>query len=405
MAGGSRLSFSVRARTAIRVTGIVAGLSVTLAAVVALAPLSSALEAGLTSCPSSGPVIPLAGTYLNQVKYSTPLVGTIWDARAASFNSYPFQTLYPFTVGSETAPAGLCVVGGTVTGQQSRTLTWDQMKTSYDGDGLRIASNNPYLVNGLRVDNVEDGIAPRDAKDRYPKLGDGFTFKNLYMTYIRDDCVENDDIAGGLIVDSLFDGCNTGISERPSSGNAQWNYPAPAGETITLDRVLLRLQALPGPRGSNDPTKLGHGQLFKWSSVANSVVIKDSVFYVETTPNSDSFFPFPAGTKTSNVTIVWGGSGAWQWSVPAGTTVTTNKAVWDSARADWLRRHGCTSFASCSTLYTPDSAGTTSTPAPTASPTPTVSSSPTPAPSISPQPSTSPTPKPKPHGRGKGRRK
>jgi hypothetical protein len=407
MSWSARPSFDFGTRTVLRITGFAIGLALALATIVALAPFSSALEA-MSSCPATAPVVTLSGTYLDQVKSSTPLAGTTWDARGATFNAYPSATLYPFTVGSETAPVGLCVVGGIVRGQQSRTLTWDQMKSSYDGDGLRIASNNPYVVNGLRVDNVEDGVAPRDAKDRSPKRGDGFTLKNLYMTYIRDDCVENDDIAGGLIVDSLFDGCNTGISERPSSGNAQWNYPAPAGETITLDRVLLRLQALPGPRGSNDPTKLGHGQLFKWSSVANSVVIRDSIFYVETTPNGDSYFPFPAGTKTSNVTIVWGGSEAWKWSVPAGTTVTTNKAVWDSARTNWMQRHGCTSFGSCSgKLFAPDgdsspstsptpSPAKSSSPSPTPSPTQPVAS--TPAPTSSPEPSTAPSPKP--HGRG-----
>jgi hypothetical protein len=406
MSGGTRPTQAFRAPFALRIAATIFGLSLGLGGIVALAPFSSALEAQLSYCPSSGPVVTLAGTYLQQVKYASPLPGTIWDARNASFNSYPFTTLYPFTVGSETAPTGLCVVGGIVTGQQSRTLTWDEMKNSYDGDGLRVAGNAPYVVNGLRVDNVEDGVAPRDAKDRFPKLGDGFTLKNLYMKYIRDDCVENDDIAGGLITDSLFDGCNTGVSERPSSGNAQWNYPAPAGETLTLDGVLLRLQALPGPRGSNDPNLLGHGQLFKWSSVANSLVVRNSVFYVETTPNSDSYFPFPAGTKTENVTIVWGGSGSFKWSVPAGTTVTTDRSVWDTARAGWLARHGCTSFTSCSKLYVPDGSGTPSSPSPT--PTGSPSSSPAPSPSVSPSPTVStspepsPTPTPKSHGRKHG---
>ena len=411
MSGLIRLPSLAQTRVARRLSAIILGLALTLAVTLVLAPGSSAVEASLASCPSSTPVVTLSGNYLQQVRSSSPLPGTIWDARGAAFTSYPFTSLYPFTVGSQTAPAGLCVVGGIVTGQQSRTLTWDQMKTSYDGDGLRVASNNPYVVNGLRVDNVEDGIAPRDAKDRYPKAGDGFTLKNLYFTYVRDDCVENDDIAGGVISDSLFDGCNTGISERPSSGNAQWNYPAPAGETLTLDRVLLRLQALPGPRGSNDPNQFGHGQLFKWSSVANSVVVRDSVFLVETTPNSDSYFPFPAGTKTQNVTIVWRGSGAFRWNVPAGTTVTTDRSVWDTARAGWLSRHGCTSFSACSKLYVPDPVGGSS-PAPTPSPTPTrtptatptPSLEPSPPPSVSPAPSPSVSPSPSPAPKGHHRR-
>jgi hypothetical protein len=227
------------------------------------------------------------------------------------------------------------------------------MKGAYDGDGLRISGRGGYVVDGLRVDNVEDGVAPRGTENRYPKDGDGFVMRNLYFTYIRDDCVENDDIAGGVIADSLFDGCYTGVSERPGSGNPQLNHPAPRGETLLLDHVLLRLQAMPGPRDSQDQKVLGHGQLFKWSPVANSLVLKHSVFLVEKAPNSTSYFPFPPGTVTEDVTIVWLGSGDFGWAVPRGTTVTRNRSVWDRARAVWLTRHGCTSFTSCSRLYAP----------------------------------------------------
>jgi hypothetical protein len=175
------------------------------------------------------------------------------------------------------------------------------------------------------------------------------------MTYIRDDCVENDDIAGGVIYDSLFDGCYTGVSERPSNGSPQNNYPAPPGEILHLDKVLLRLRAMPGPYGTNNPNVYGHGQLFKWSDVANELVVTNSIFLIEKTPNSDSTFPFPPGTITSNVTIVWLGGGPFTWSVPVGTTVVSNKSVWDAARSEWLTRHGCVSFSVCNTkLHQPD---------------------------------------------------
>src|SRR6266540_3693392 len=287
-----------------------------------------ASEPTLDMCLGNDSVVTLSGTYQNQVRYESPAAGTTYDARGAAFVSYPYKTLYPFSLGKKTAPARLCALGGIVTGQQPPDLTWDQMKTQYDGDGLRIAGNNWYAVDGLRVDNLEDGVAPRGTENLYPEDGDGFTMRNIYLRYIRDDCVENDDIAGGVISDSLFDGCYTGISEKPSDGSPQLAFPAPAGETLQLDHVLLRLQAMPGPRGTNDPSILGHGQLFKWSDVSNSLVIRDSVFLVEGTPNSTSYFPFPAGTLTDNVTLVWLGPGSFTWSVPAGTTVTTDRAVW-----------------------------------------------------------------------------
>jgi hypothetical protein len=334
-------------------------------------------------------VVTLSGTYTQQVRYVSPAPGTTFDARNATFASYPTSTLYPFSIGRDSVPPSLCVLGGRVVGSQARSLTWDEMKTNYDGDALRLSGNDWYLADGLRVDNVEDGFAPRGTEDLYPKDGDGFTARNMYMTYIRDDCVENDDIAGGVVSDSLFDGCYTGISERPSSSSPQNGYPAPAGETLTLDHVLLRLEPMPGPYSTNDPNLLGHGQLFKWSPVANSLVIRDSIFVVEKQPNGGSA-DFPEGTIASNVTVVWLGGGAFPGKLPAsGVQVVTDRSVWDTARARWLERHGCTSFDACSKLHTPDPyEGTSPTPTPTisATPTPTVSATPTPTVSATPTP-------------------
>lgn len=308
-------------------------------------------------CAPGPGAVSLAGVHRDAIKIENPPAGSIFDARDAIIDAYPYRALYPFSVGGTPAPERICVVGGLVAGDAPRSLTWREMKSKFDGDGLRIAGNVWYAVNGLRVDNVSDGIAPRGTKDRYPADGDGFEFRNLYFTYIRDDCVENDEIAAGAIYDSLFDGCYTGISERPSSDSPQWAHPASPGETLLLDGVLLRLEPMPGPRGTGDDTDLGHGQLFKWSEVANRPVIRRSMFLVTQEPTSTSSFPFPPGTTTENVTIVWLGDGPFRWPVPTGTTVTTDRSVWDQARADWLRRHGCSSFLECSRLHDPEPAG------------------------------------------------
>jgi hypothetical protein len=306
----------------------------------------------LSSC-LANKIVRLTGTYSSNYRSKSPAAGTTFDARGAKFTAYPAGSTYPFSVGKYSAPRRLCVIGGLVVGSQSRGLTWDQMKNAYHGAGLRIGGNNWYVVDGLRVDNVEDGISPRGTEDRYPKDGDGFVLRNIYMTYIRDDCVENDDIAGGLIEDSLFDGCYTGISERPASGSPQLAHRAPAAEQLVMNRVLMRMQAQPGPHGTNNPKLLGHGKPFKWSDVANKVVIKDSIILLERQPNGGSWTPFPDGTRAERVTIVWRGAGPFKWKVPAGVKVTTDKSVWDRARAKWLSRHGCSSFASCSRLHTP----------------------------------------------------
>jgi hypothetical protein len=222
---------------------------------------------------------------------------------------------------------GLCFIGGTVVGQQPRSLTWQQVKHSHDGDGLRVQAGGWYVVDGLRVDNVEDGISP---------FGDGFVGRDLYFTYIRDDCIENDAISGGVVADSLFDGCSMGLSERPSKGFRP--TPPPAAETFTLDGVLLRLQPMPR---DDAPDGFGHGQLFKWSRWANRLVLRNSIFLVErVSMNGTKSMKFPAGTVAENVTLVWTGPGSYPAPVPAGVRVTKDRSVWDAARRAWLARHG-----------------------------------------------------------------
>jgi hypothetical protein len=276
----------------------------------------------------------MTGIRRDALHVTTPPNDTTYDLRGLRSVAFPEQSLYPLSFGdvrhgrpTGADVEGLCIIGGTVVGQQPRSLTWQQVKDFHDGDGLRVQAGGWYLVDGLRVDNVEDGISP---------FGDGFVGRDLYFTYIRDDCIENDAVSGGIVADSLFDGCSMGLSERPSKGFQP--TPPSAGETFTLDGVLLRLQ--PMPRDDADDG-LGHGQLFKWSRWANHLVLRNSVFLVErVSMNGRKSMRFPDGTVAENVTLVWSGPGSYPAPVPAGVRVTRDRSVWDAARRAWLARHG-----------------------------------------------------------------
>ena len=275
----------------------------------------------------------LSGLRADQYKVS-PVSGTTYDLRGLTATGFPARTLYPLVFGevrhgqSIGAPSEhLCVIGGGVVGQQPRSLTWQQVKHQYDGDGMRVVAGGSYVVDGLRADNVEDGISP---------FGDGFVGRNLYFTYIRDDCIENDAISGGYVSDSLFDGCSMGLSERPSRGFAP--TPPPHGELFVMDHVLLHIQ--PMPRDENTPDHLGNGQLFKWSKWSNRLVLRDSILWVErVSMNGAAAMGFPPGTVAHNVTLVWTGPGDYPAPVPSGVTVTRDRKVWDDARRSWLARH------------------------------------------------------------------
>jgi hypothetical protein len=286
------------------------------------------------ACPQRPSTVRVTGVRRDTLHVAAPPSDTTYDLRGLRSVAFPEETLYPLSFGdvrhgrpTGAVAVGLCFIGGTVVGQQPRSLTWQQVKHSHDGDGLRVQAGGWYVVDGLRVDNVEDGISP---------FGDGFVGRDLYFTYIRDDCIENDAISGGVVADSLFDGCSMGLSERPSKGFRP--TPPPAAETFTLDGVLLRLQPMPR---DDAPDGFGHGQLFKWSRWANRLVLRNSIFLVErVSMNGTKSMKFPAGTVAENVTLVWTGPGSYPAPVPAGVRVTKDRSVWDAARRAWLARHG-----------------------------------------------------------------
>ncbi|HET6712407.1 MAG TPA: hypothetical protein VFI59_01675 [Actinomycetota bacterium] len=335
----------------------------------------SAVEPSAVDCLARPSTTVKAGTDATKWRAETLPDNHAIDARTYVNTAYPFVDPYPISLGNAGEPTNLCIVGGRTVGQQSENLTWNQIHDTWHGGGLRIYGAK-YVVNGWRIRNTADGFQPRD--------GENWTLVNNYYEYIRDDCVENDDRLSGAIYDSLFDGCYTGLSEQDAG--------TVAGESLILDGVLMRLQPMPGPYKTNDPTILGHGSFFKKfdDGGRHKPIIRNSVFVAEKFREDDPK-DWPPGTTMSNVTVVWLGQGAFPMSTLPGMTLTTNRSVWDNARADWLSRHGCTAFGSCSeALYDPSvspSQGPSPSVSPTVSPSPSPSPSPTVSPTVSPSPS------------------
>lgn len=278
----------------------------------------------------------LNGTYNTRVEIPSPPNNHTVDARGAVSLTTGERAL---EIGKGALAKEACVIGWTTIGQQSRTLSWRYMHDFITGSALRVYGSD-YLVDGLRAENVEDGFDPRG--------GERFELRNAWMRYIRDDCIENDELREGRVVDSLFDGCYTFFSEQ-ETGSAE-------GESLIFENVLVRLQAQPGPRGTEDPTVLGHGSLFKKFKYGgrHEPVIKDSIFWLEEDCNGGCE-EWPAGTQATNVTLLWTGQGTFPMKVLPGMTLTTDRSVWESAVARWKARHGCTSIDKpCTKLHNPD---------------------------------------------------
>jgi hypothetical protein len=222
----------------------------------------------------------------------------------------------------------VCLAGGTVAGQYDRTLTWEAMH-DLNNAGLRF-ENDGFTVDGLRVDDVADGIRP---------VGRDFTVRAVWLSWVRDDCVEDDHLHGGLIEDSLFDGCYVGVSERPSPGILDGGADG-RQEVLTIHGTLVRLQPMPGPDGGSSSSS-GHGQFFKWHERASALALHDNVFLAEQVGQGGAeTMGIPDGlVSCAGNVVVWLGEGDYPAPLPSCFTVTRDRAVWDAAVADWHRRH------------------------------------------------------------------
>jgi hypothetical protein len=263
-----------------------------------------------------------------------------FDARARYDTTYPSLDNYSVDVGRTSGGLNACYIGGTYVGQQSRSITWQDSK-AIGGAALRFEHQGGAYIAGVMADNHHDGIDLRANNPTNPTSGDGWRIENWYLRYIRDDAVAADDLTSGTVSDVLFDGVFVGFSAARDG-----SQPDQSSERILFENALIRLQQMP----STSTTRgVDHGDLLKWSSYAPRPVIRNSVFLIEHSAAGE----WPPGTVAENVTIVYTGSGTVSLDRIPGVTFTSDIGVWNTARQDWLNRHGCSGFGNCSRLSAP----------------------------------------------------
>jgi hypothetical protein len=290
------------------------------------------------SCLASGADVVLSGTHTSDYYTRSLAPGTVIDATAATFVhcSQPdpaapcAPNVYPINLGP-TGGAGACWAGGVVAGANRLDATWSEMH-SPNNSGFSF-ENGDFTVTGVRIHNVGDGIRPRGGAG-------GFLIRDVWLSWVRDDCVENDHMNSGTVEDSLFDGCFVGFSAR----NSNTAVMGPE-EVWTIRSTLVRLQPMPGPPEGG---ALGHKGFFKWVEWGNPdgrsprLALYDNVFMAEEQGQVDGErMGIPPGKLVgcANNVMVWLGPGDYPAPLPDCFTVTRDRRVWVSAVADWLRRH------------------------------------------------------------------
>jgi hypothetical protein len=219
---------------------------------------------------------------------------------------------------------------------------------NYDNDGIHASGSvGPVVIEDAYIENVEDALGP--PKDLSSPRSGSMLARRVHAVGIRDDFFENDACLPGRIDDSLIDGAHMLVSQTqgrgggPCGGSVFVIRDTVASITCQPDRRARRDgKAIPGgvEDGAVSATSCapgtGIGQLFKGGGpfdVSNTTLMVEGV-----SNNGPAAMALPPGSYR-NVTLVWLGPGDYPGAIPAGVTVTKDRAVWDHARQAWLDAH------------------------------------------------------------------
>jgi hypothetical protein len=273
-----------------------------------------------------------------QWEATRPRDDATYDLTGVTSTAYP-ATRSVFEVGADAPARRTCIVGGTVLGQAEDDKTWQYYHDEWNAGCVKVIARGWAHVRGLRCDNVEDGIVVKESSPNANNMN--IYISGTYLSKIRDDCLENDYTVGGLLYDNLWEACHTGISERP--WDDEWETPE--DETLVLDRMLIGLYETPNEEDGE--TVMGHNSIFKWSPSGGRVVIKCSIFKLESKSiNGVDSMEMPPGTVVDDSdcpdnpsTIVWLGRGKYPGET-AGMRVVKDEDVWTDAVTAWKDAHG-----------------------------------------------------------------
>ena len=268
------------------------------------------------------PVVTVSGKQgTEQLKERRLPSRTTIDARTASWTG---EVNYPILVDGG---RGACVVGATAKGTWPEETSW---KTMHDVATMRL-SNAASIVEDVRFHNYGDGI----------RLVDGaqdFLVRRAYLSYMRDDCIENDFANSGIIQDSLLDGCYNAFSSRQYDGMDR-NRDG-SGDVWLIRDSLVRLQPMKSVYKERGRVP-GHAGFFKWDAEGPQLQLVDNVFRADQDANTVGLdIPLDKLRTCSGNIMVWLGEGPYPGTLPPCFTLTRDVSVWDAAVARWKAAHG-----------------------------------------------------------------
>ena len=231
----------------------------------------------------------------------------------------------------------VCFVGGSVSTPYPDSDSWS---TWHSRTGILTEEPSTQIL-GTSVS------AEGDALD-FESPATNWSVRGVHLRDIHDDCVQDDEMNSGLIDDSFFDGCYSGISAMGFAGNIHDG----TGNTITISNSLISLADMASVSTGTSP---GHSGFFKFAAHmstdghAPALVINNTVFMADSnTDIGDMGLPGWQDSSgvwhtylasCSNNTVVWLGPGSYPKPLPSCFKVTTDPNVWLDAVVTWTAAH------------------------------------------------------------------
>jgi uncharacterized protein YjdB len=267
----------------------------------------------------TGPTITLNGLQTTAYFNTSLANNTKLDASSAQFLTGADN---PVVLGGG---SGACFHGAETIGQLPPSTDWNRMHDTY---ALQVRGIPSFTLEDTREFDYGDGITLDNNSTTW-------TIRGVHFKYMRDDCVQNDWLNGGIIDSSYFEGCYVGISARPFATTQDGS-----DNLVIVKHSLFWLQDM--DQGYDAP---GHGGFFKWSSGGPMVSLYNNVYRVDSRSSLGTHTLGPPTGKLhgcANNVMIWLGAGPFPESLPSCYTLLTGAAglaYWNNAVTSWKTNH------------------------------------------------------------------
>lgn len=296
--------------------------------------------------------------------------GLLYDARGAKFvfnnskNPNPVHgydcrsgndeiSKYPIIIENVTDSRW---VGGHVQGFLPLHSYWES--TYCNGAAYLAYANVVSLrVSNLRVDGAWDGI--RMSEGSGGDNGEAYKRKSVidgvWLSNIRDDCIENDDYSLLDVKNSLLDGCFSGISMdagRHGCKNNIYCVQMYSNHALLIDGLLLRMRAFKHKQSGIDfngvDAPLYHQAFIKLTLDSPTYVVSNSVFafdFYTPTYRERIVNQWRKISDCNNNYLLWMSDLSFPKDYPLPPSCFTiikgaeARVFWGRVKSEWLNRH------------------------------------------------------------------